>query len=382
VSELSELTDADLCVVGVSWSEKYSAQATFNDTESYHQGHLPAIKANTAYSLAFGTDMTRASSFGSPVKVAVIDSGVDWQHSDLQSNFWVHNQGWGIDATTINSNLVNYNPFDVAPNGHGTHIAGLVGAVSNNSRGIIGSLPFNAKIMAIKIFKLNNSGQLETNSTHLYNGLQFAILNGAEVMNLSIMATGTSYDSILSTALQDALQRGITVVAAMGNGSPGALVDKVNLSVVPATFSTLNGVMAVGSYDSDTGLKSSFSHYSPTYAEISAPGSELGTSKGVFSTLPTSKGSYGRLSGTSQSTAIVSGAAALAISLIKRAYGTSPSPYEVERLLLESATKNPALTSSFKDGNQLNLEALVAKVHSDYPLTKTAGPGGPGAVCP
>lgn len=376
VTELQALTDSDPCVVGVSWNSDYEAQA-FNDPENYQQGHFNSIKANQAFDLAFGQDMSQAASKGSSVKVAVIDSGVDWQHPDLQGNFWVHSQGWGVDATTINSGLVNYNPFDISSNGHGTHIAGLIGAVSNNSLGIVGTLPFNAKIMAIKIFKLNSSNELVTNSTHLYNGLQFAILNGAEIMNLSLMATGSSYDAVLDTAITDALQRGITVVAAMGNGSPGKLVDGTSFSVVPAIFSTRNGVMAVGSYDSMTDQKSDFSHFSPTYAEVSAPGAEQGISQGVFSTLPTGKGSYGRLAGTSQSTAIVSGAAALSVSLIKKAYGATPSPYEVERLVVESSKKNASLSSYFKDGNQLDLQALVNKIHTDYPLTKTGGSSNP-----
>lgn len=380
-SELQDLVDADPCVVGVSWNESYLAQSVFNDSESYKQGHLASIKAMQAYDQAYGADLSQATSITSSVKVAVIDSGVDWQHPDLQGHFWAHSQGWGIDATTIDSNLVNYNPFDVSSNGHGTHIAGLIGAVSNNSLGVIGTLPFNAKIMAVKIFKMNSSNQMVTSTTYLYNGLQFAMLNGAEVLNLSLMATGSSYDAVLSSAIDDALSQGITVVGAMGNGSPGSLVDGSSLKVVPAIYSTRSGMMSVGSFDSSTDLKSDFSHYSSTYAEISAPGAEQGTSQGLYSTLPLSLGGYGRLAGTSQSTAIVSGAAALSIAMIKRAYGMAPSPTEVERLILDSARKNANLASYFKDGNQLDLSSLVSKIHSDYPETKNLGTANP-VNCP
>lgn len=378
VSELEELIEADTCVVGVSWNETYGASSvSFNDYEIYQQGHLQSIRALEAYNRAYGSDLSNADAVTVPVKVAVVDSGVDWQHPDLQSNFWVHSQGWGIDATTINSSLVNYNPFDVAPNGHGTHIAGLIGAVSNNSLGVVGTLPFNAKIMAIKIFRLNAStNELETNSTYLYNGLQFAILNGAEVMNLSLMATGSSYDAVFDAAIDDALSRGITVVGAMGNGSPGKLVTETSNRVVPAIFALRAGVMAVGSYDSGTDQKSEFSHYSPVYAEIAAPGAENGLGQGIFSTLPTAKGGYGRLAGTSQATAVVSGAAALAIAMIKRV-GNPPTPGEVERLILQSARKNSGLSSYFKDGNQLDMTNLVNRIHTDYPMTKTDYTGSP-----
>ena len=368
-SDLNELVNSDPCVVGVSWNNHYEAQSvSFSDSSSAMQTHLDSINAMDAYSSVYGSDLSNAGTRTSSVRVAVIDSGVDWQHPDLQSNFWNHSQGWGVDATTIDSGTVNFNPFDVSTNGHGTHIAGLIGAVSNNVIGIVGTMPFNAKIMAIKIFKLDSSNQLYTNSTHLYNGMQFAILNKADVINMSLMATGTGYDSVISSALDDALGSGITVITAMGNGNPGAQVDGSSLRVVPAVYSTLSGVMAVGSYDLNSNQRSDFSHYSTTYAEISAPGSESGA--GLYSTLPTSMGSYGKLAGTSQSTGIVSGAAALAVGMIKKAYGMAPSPTEVERLITGSAYKNSNLSAYFKDGNQLDLLALVNKVHADYPLTK------------
>ena len=370
-SELNELVENDPCVVGVSWNNEYRSQAvSFTDTSLYQQGHLESIKAMDAYTGLYDSSLSNGSTRTSKVRVAVIDSGVDWQHPDLQPNFWVHSQGWGIDATTIASNLVNYNPFDISSNGHGTHIAGLIGAVSNNNIGVVGTMPFNVQIMAVKVFKLDSSQNLVTNSTYLYNGMQFAILNKADVMNMSLMAEGSSYDSVISSALDDALESGITVVAAMGNGNPGKLVDGSSVRVVPASYAGLSGVMAVGSYDSATGQKSSFSHYSTTFAEISAPGAENGTSQGVFSTLPTGKGSYGRLAGTSQATGIVSGAAALAVGLIKKSYGMAPSPTEVERLIVESAYKNSNLSAYFKNGNQLDLMALVNKIYADYPATQ------------
>lgn len=383
VSELEELTGADSCLVGVSWNESYAAQSVvFSDLESYKQGHLPNIRAAEAYDKAYGSDLSQADAVTDLVKVAVVDSGVDWKHPDLKDNLWRHSLGWGIDATTIHSGLVNYNPVDISSNGHGTHIAGLVGAVSNNSLGIIGTFPFNAQIMAIKIFKLNAAQELETNSTHVFNGLQFAILNGAEVINLSLMASGTSYDAVFETAIEDALARKITVVGAMGNGAPGKLVNSTTDRVVPAVYATYSGVMAVGSYDSATDQKSDFSHYSPIYAEISAPGAEQGLSQGIYSTLPTALGTYGRLAGTSQSTGIVSGAAALAIAMIKKSYASAPTPTEVERLIVESAKKNNALANYFKDGNQLDMASLVDKIHAEYPLTKTGEVTEPPPGCP
>jgi subtilisin family serine protease len=119
-----------------------------------------------------------------------------------------------------------------------------------------------------------------------------------------------------------------------------------------------------------TGEKSYFSHFSPTFAEIAAPGAENG-STGIYSTKPRALSSYGRLAGTSQAGPIVSAAAGLAIGLIRESYGVAPTPAEVERLLLASAIKSPQLTTYFKDGNRLDLQALVQKINQEYPLTAT-----------
>ncbi|NJM10181.1 MAG: S8 family serine peptidase, partial [Bdellovibrionaceae bacterium] len=81
---------------------------------------------------------------------------------------WTHSAGWGVDITTVGgTGAVDYNPFDISGIGHGTHVAGLMAAVSNNSQGIIGTMPYRAKIMAIKMFKVTN-GELTTTSQHFF----------------------------------------------------------------------------------------------------------------------------------------------------------------------------------------------------------------------
>ena len=365
------------CVVGVSWNKEYEIQAlALNDSGIFNQTHLNAIKAHDSYDLFYnsGGGMERT---GSSVVTAVIDTGIDWGHPDLQSNMWVNTNGMGIDITTVGTNLVDYNPYDASSIGHGTHVAGLIAAVSNNGMGIVGTMPFRARLMTVKIFKLNTNGTLSTTSQYFYNGVKFAYLNGAQVINLSLgsITAGVATDAIAASAVEEAVQNGAVVTTVIGNaeaGANGREIDATTYSSIPGQYSTRAGVIGVGSFDAMSGQKSFFSHYSTTYAEISAPGADQGTT-GVYSTLPRALSSYGRLAGTSQAAPLVSAAAALTIGLIREAYGVSPTPAEVERLILESAQKDLNLNTYFKDGNKLNLLSLVTKINADYPLTRSGG---------
>jgi subtilisin family serine protease len=242
-------------------------------------------------------------------------------------------------------------------------------------------MPFRAKIMGIKVFKADSAGNLSTNSTYIYNGIKFAYLNGANVVNLSLDAItdGPASDPVQEAGFDEAIADGVTMVVALGNSdanSSGALIDGVNLTSIPAVFASKKGVIGVGSIDVSTLNKSYFSHYSPVYGEIGAPGAESGTT-GLVSTVPISLGSYARLAGTSQAAPQVSAAAGLTIGLIKQAYGVAPTAAEVERLIEDGAVKSPALSPYFKDGNRLDLLSLVQKINADYPQTYTGSPSAP-----
>ena len=378
-SELEDIANADPCIKGISWNRKYSIES-YNDPGLYYQTHLNSIRAEPSYLEFYNPTYGIKASSGNNVIVAVVDTGIDWNHSDLRDNIWINAYGWGVDATTMNtSSAVNYNPVDVSTIGHGTHVSGIIAAKTNNSLGVAGTMPFGAKIMSIKVFKVE-SGQISTSSAYIYNGLQFAHLNGANVINLSLAAanSGPGTDWLVESGINEALGKGITVITVMGNAGSGAtakLIDGTNFSSLPGQFSIKSGVIGVGSFNSSTGEKSAFSHYSPIYAEIAAPGAESATT-GIYSTLPTAINStgYGRLAGTSQAGPQVSAAAAMTIAIIKQANGgIAPSPQEVERLILSSAIKSSTLTPYFKDGNRLDLLSLIQKIEKDYPKIKGGG---------
>jgi subtilisin family serine protease len=378
-TEIEGLADGESCVEGITWNREYKMQAAFNDRGLVNQSHLTAIRALQSYDLFYNTGggMDTAGPLSKATIVAVVDTGVDWQHPDLTNNMWAHTNGVGIDITTVGTSSVDYNPYDVSGIGHGTHVSGVIAAVSNNVEGIVGTMPFRARIMAIKIFKLESNGELSTTSTYFYNAMKFAYMNGAAVINLSLGAVGpgASSDSLAQAGVSEAVQHGSFVTVVIGNADGGANGQEVNgttYSSIPGQYSTMDGVIGVGSFDALSGNKSYFSHYSTTYAEMGAPGAEQG-STGIYSTIPRALSSYGRLAGTSQAAPVVSAAAALTIGLIKEAYGTPPTPAEVERLLKASAVKSPALASYFKDGNKLDLLNLVQKINNDYPNTRLGG---------
>jgi hypothetical protein len=377
-TEIEAVAAKEPCVIGVSWNHEYQLQSVlpFNDPNYSNQVHFARVKAEAAYPKFYSS--TAMAESGDAVIIGVMDTGVDWQHPDLQGNFWAHQYGMGIDATTIpakgavNPPAVDYNPYDISPIGHGTHVAGLIAAISGNSVGTVGLMPKRAKIMAIKVFALNASGDNVTSSQWFYNGVQFAYLNKASVLNISLGAIKTqpSSDALAKAGFEEALAHGMTVVTVIGNASSGngGLVDGTTLSSIPGQYGVMNGVITVGSIDADTGQKSYFSHYSPVYTEIAAPGAKAGSS-GLYSTKPVAMGGYGTLAGTSQAAPLVSAAAGMVVGLIRERCSAAPTPAEVERLLEASANKDASLKTYFKDGNTLDLNRLADKIIADYGMS-------------
>lgn len=246
------------------------------------QWGLFKINAASAWNVTTGSNS---------VIVAIVDDAVQTNHPDLTSNIWVNtdeiasnsndddNNGFdddrlGADVTGVtNSPNPPNNSFD-----HGTHVAGIVGASTNNSIGVA-SIGFNIKIMAVK------STTQATLVTHGYEGIVYAADNGAHVINMSWGSS--SFSTSGQTIINYALSKGCILVAAAGN-------DDVSTTFYPAGY---NGVVSVAS-TSTTDAKSSFSNYG-SWVDVSAPGSS------IYSTIPGS--SYGYKSGTSMASPMVAG---------------------------------------------------------------------------
>ena len=257
---------------------------------------------------------------GSPeVVVAVVDSGVSYNHPDLAGNIlspgydFYHNRDGAMDD-----------------NGHGTHCAGITGALKNGF-GVRGISP-KVKILPLKFLGSNGSGD----TADAVGAIDYAVAHGAKVISNSW--GGGGYSALLDQAIQRAVQAGVLVVAAAGN-------DNNNNDVTPSYPANYANVIAVGSTDSNDN-RSSFSSYGRNSVMVMAPGSN------IFSTYL--NGGYATLSGTSMATPQVSGALALALSL-KRDVSAS----EMKDMLC--STSEPILKSYSRCG-RMDVGALVEEV--------------------
>lgn len=249
----------------------------------------------------------------SNVVVAVIDTGVDYNHEDLKANMWYNSKEtpnnnidddgngyvddyYGVDMTADDgtSGAQKYNGSGMDDNGHGTHVAGII-AASNNKTGVVG-IAYNTKIMAIKAG--DASGYFQ--ASNIAEAILYAYDHGADVINMSF---GGSASTI---AVQDALATAYsrcTLVASSGNGGAPdeGLFAKPSY---PAAFSYVLGVMSVD----QNNVESSFTNYdvqlySSVEYEVYAPGGQ------IYSTIPGNR--YAKMSGTSMAAPVVSAQAAI-----------------------------------------------------------------------
>lgn len=212
---------------------------------------------------------------GSGIKVAIIDTGIDSNHPDLEANV-------GTGANIINTAK---SPED--DNGHGTHVAGTVGALDNDI-GVVGVAP-GVSLYAVKVLDRRGSGFW----SDVAAGIDWATDNGMHIANMSL---GGGYSSTVETACSDAEAAGVLLVAAAGNSGDGN--TSTTETSYPAAFST---VVAVGATTSTDGL-ASFSN-TGSFVDVSGPGS------GVLST--TKGDTYATFSGTSMASPHAAGVAAL-----------------------------------------------------------------------
>lgn len=185
--------------------------------------------------------------------IAVIDSGVNYNHEDIKANLWTDASGnYGKDF--INS---DNDPMD--DNGHGTHVAGTIAAVGNNAKGSTG-VCWTAKVMSIKSLDKTGAGT----TTSLVDGIDYAVQNGAKIINMSL--GGVGYDTLIYEAVKRAKDSGVIVVAAAGNSG----VSSDATPQFPASYN-LDNIISVASMDPDGGL-SSFSNYGRVSVDVAAPG--------------------------------------------------------------------------------------------------------------
>ena len=232
---------------------------------------------------------------GKGVTVAILDSGVMANHEDLPNveriEVFYKDASLGLDDAK----------------GHGTHVAGIIGAAMGNGVGGAGIAP-GVKLLSLRI--TNDQGS--STDSKLICGLQAAVNAGAQIVNISL--GGPGYSAVFQKAINEATEAGVTVVAAMGN-------DGTNCLNYPAGYDNVISVVSVDR----TGSRASSSTYG-TWADVAAPGA------GIYST--TKGGSYGSNSGTSMASPVVTGVAALYQSVHPDA-----TPAQITARLKATATK-------------------------------------------
>lgn len=228
---------------------------------------------------------------------------------------------------------------------HGVHVAGIVSAATNNSKGVA-SIARNAKIASIKIFNSSKNTKL----SYIIDGINYAKKNDINIINCSFGGTGwgSTSVSIVKSAIEAVPD--IFFVIAAGNiatSTPQADNDKV--AVYPSQLTKdLDNVISVANTTSSDEL-SSTSHYGATSVDIAAPGTV------IYSTIPTS--SYGTMSGTSMATPMVASAVA-----VMRAVNPNISAKEIKETLCSSSDKLSALTGKVISGGRLNAYNAVKAI--------------------
>lgn len=357
VSELEKNVQQDSCVVMVSDRLVMKKQARPNDRSFNMQMHLSAIRAASAWDIFYGaTGVTKEIVF------AIIDTGVSQRHDDLRAGMWVNpreiagnridddGNGYVDDVNGYNfaDGVGRVDTRDRDSNFHGTHVAGLAAARTNNRTGGAGVMGETSKIMSLNVFGTSDGAYNED----IENAIRYAADNGAHVINLSLGSMGRAASTF--EALRYAVRKGVTIFAAAGNDSAGT--DTRFFS--PAGYAReLAGMISVGSVDSNTTFLSNFSNFGPLSVEYSAPGNV-----GIYSTVPWN--SYDSIAGTSMASPVAAGAGGLTLSYVWSRTGVRPSPAEVENLLMSGARRVNGLRNYVKAGSTLDLRTLAESLQT------------------
>lgn len=286
----------------------------------------------------------------SSIIVGVIDTGVDYNHEDLTKNMWqnegeIPQNGIDDDANGFVDDMYGWDfvnndndPFD--DHGHGTHVAGTIGAMGNNGIGVAG-VNWNTKIAALKFLSSSGSGS----ASNAISAIQYANMMGFKITSNSW--GGGGFSQALYDAIAAANASGNLFVAAAGNSGQ----DADTFPMYPAAYDLPN-IISVAATDHNDAL-ASFSNYGLTSVDIGAPGLNIFSSvpKGACSLCNPS--GYRMLSGTSMATPYVSGSAALLWS-----YKPTLDHNAIKSALLSGTNSIPALSGKSVSGGRLNIANL------------------------
>jgi len=333
----------------VEWAEpKFVREIEFvpNDPSYSSQYALSKISAALAWDISKGD---------TNVVIGIVDTGVDWDHPDLAANIWRNRdeiagngidddnngyvddiRGWDFGGLT---GIPDNNPMEDQSD-HGTHVAGIASAVSDNNTGVA-SIGFNCRLMPVKTSRndfRNSSG--DAYIAYGYEGVIYAADNGAKIINCSWGGSGAS--NLEQAVIDYVISKGSLIVAAAGN-------DNTNENFFPSAY---NGVLSVASTTS-TDSRSSFSNYGKTI-DVAAPGSN------IYNTWQNN--TYATLSGTSMSSPLTAGLAGLVASRFP-----NYNPFQIAEQIRVNCDDISAVNPSFQyqlGKGRINARKALANVNS------------------
>ena len=292
-----------------------------NDQFYHEQWYLDKIKAPQAWDFTKGGNRDAV--------IAILDTGVDIDHPDLKKNIWTNSNelrgdardndnngyiddinGWDFVRSVPDPRPKFDEPYNESGIHHGTLVAGIAAASGDNFEGVSG-LAWNSRIMPLRVLNSQGTGSVE----HVINAVNYAVDNGAKVINLSFVGTNKSY--FLKEALKNAWSKGIVIVAAAGNEIAGQPVDLNKSSNYPICLDEDddNFIIGVAAVD-NTDKKAIFSDYGSKCVDISAPGTRIYGTLVYNANYEDFKEYYGGYwSGTSIAAPMVSGLSALVFSI-------------------------------------------------------------------
>jgi thermitase len=315
-------------------SEAQALVTTPNDTyytTAYPTSHNGTIAqwAPSAVSAPSAWGVTGGSR---SIVIAVVDTGVDDTHPDLASKIVGE---YSVIGGGVKDGF-----------GHGTHVAGIAAAATDNNLGVAG-MCWNCGILSVKVLNSQGSGYI----SDVASGITYAVAHGARVINLSLGGTGRT--QTLDAALNYAVANNALPVCAMGNSSSADNTPE------PAYWYPCLTVIATD----PSGAKASFSNYG-SKADVAAPGVALLSTMPTYSVTLNSHGykqNYDALSGTSMATPMISGIAGLVLSM-----NPNLTPMQVKGIIMAAAGDGSMWTPNFAFGIVNSAAAVSLAVHPDY----------------
>jgi subtilisin family serine protease len=299
------------------------------------------------------------------VVVAVIDTGIDYRHPDLAANVWtnprevagdrIDNDGNGYVDDIYGWDFANNDadPFD--DQGHGTHVAGTIGAVGNNGTGVAG-VNWQVSIMGLKFLDASGSGTTSAAIAAINYATRMRRDFGANVVATNNSWGGGGFSSSLQNAITAGGSAGILFVAAAGNDG----LNNDATASYPASY-TSGSIIAVAATDSSNRL-ASFSNYGATSVDVAAPG------VGILSTTPNN--TYSSYSGTSMATPHVTGV----VALLKAAKPDATAD-QIRSAILSTATPVAGLAGKVATGGVVNAAAAITALVGAPPPPPPAANG-------